>query len=957
MAATGNFTSFDDFLEMYENLTPEQTRRLEEARARKLGSRTSSYGNRTQYSNEIEDILETEISHSEKKLAIDRKIAEINEHILKLKEDLANATTEEEKAEIRAKIRGDERLIREAEEARYAESRLGRLTKTTGKINDIYRGIQEIVTAVQKLNNPWADADAAASKYAKTVGLVQKGMEALRKQTIENVAKGRIGINYNTSTQELLELQSNYAKAAGRNIRLSNEDQENLAAVNFATQGLGTELLPEFEKMGVFLSDASSHIGKMYAQASKEGISLERYAKNVQQGLAMAQTYNFKNGLKGMEEMAKRAAAIRMDMSQVQSFANSFDTIEKSITNAAKLQVLGGPFAAAADPLGMLHDSLMGVEDTQKRMEQIIANIGVYDRKTGEAYTSAFDKQRLKAYAEATGQDFNKVMENVNRNIVVKEIRSQINSSAHASGLNEDIKKLIENSGEIREGKAGVSINGEFKTIDELENEDKDLLVRETKSQSEDIKDIARDVRSLKDMREGFGKQREAVQARFSERTRAGQAEKGATGWLGGQNWFHGILNSLTTLVSFTTAIGMLRGRGGGRLFRAIRRGPTAPVTTAPSTIVEGATEIASGANTAAKTGRIGRAASRIKSAAKLSETVRKTKQIANLVKAGKGVKVASAGLKAAGKKIPIAGALLSAGIEAFENKEKFADRQTRGKAIGQTAGAGIGAALGAGLGTLIGPLGTIVGGVVGEKLGKFVGGAIGGTVTKIQNVRRDNARAKAERKIKDKDAARAIGKLTGDYSVKQMREIQAAVKDGGFNKKKLSNKALRKLRESGDIEMLEALQDKQDAVRIEAKEKKKKEREERRAEAKKNRFNTATFEIGTAYISPISIKGGKPEDGKSGHLSVMEKMRWRAEKEGNENGHSNNGPIEVKIDGKIELKTPNGQSFDIMAEIKKDPALLRKLTQEIIKEMNVQKYGGYKSSRTLGNNIPTANA
>ena len=214
-------------------------------------------------------------------------------HILKLKEDLANATTEEEKAEIRAKIRGEERLKREAEEARYAESRLGRLTKTTGKINDIYRGIQDIVAAVQKLNNPWADADAAASKYAKTVGLVQKGMEALRKQTIENVARGRIGINYNTSAQELLELQSNYAKAAGRNIRLSNEDQENLAAVNFATQGLGTELLPEFEKMGVFLSDASNHIGKMYAQASKEGISLERYAKNVQQGLAMAQTYNF----------------------------------------------------------------------------------------------------------------------------------------------------------------------------------------------------------------------------------------------------------------------------------------------------------------------------------------------------------------------------------------------------------------------------------------------------------------------------------------------------------------------------------------------------------------------------------------------------------------------------------------------------------------------------------------
>ncbi len=835
----------------------------------------------------------------------------------------------------------------------------------TASIKKIYDSVANVISAVQKLNDPWANADAAASKYAKTVGLVQKGMEALRKQTIENVARGRIGINYNTSAQELLELQSNYAKAAGRNIRLSNEDQENLAAVNFATQGLGTELLPEFEKMGVFLSDASSHIGKMYAQASKEGISLERYAKNVQQGLAMAQTYNFKNGLKGMEEMAKRAAAIRMDMSQIQSFANSFDTIEKSITNAAKLQVLGGPFAAAADPLGMLHDSLMGVEDTQKRMEQIIANIGVYDRKTGEAYTSAFDKQRLKAYAEATGQDFNKVMENVNRNIVVKEIRSQINSSAHASGLNEDIKKLIENSGEIREGKAGVSINGEFKTIDELENEDKDLLVRETKSQSEDIKDIARDVRSLKDMREGFVKQREAVQARFSERTGAGQGEKGATGWLGGQNWFHGILNSLTTLFSFTTAIGTLRGRGGGRLFKAIRRrGLTAPVTSSPSTIaanIKGGKQIISsagksysqvgtkvfnsagkeifgGAKSAVTKGAVdaGKASIGRRGAGRLA--TRTAIKVGGKSAAKIGTKLAAGAAKGAG--VGIIGAAGNIATDALVASGKIKE----GGGAHMAMKAGSSALEGAAMGMMLGSVIPGVGNAVGAAIGAVAGAAIG--VVKVQKVRNE--------KLVDSQLQKLGIERKGNYSVGRLSDIDKALQTG-----KMSNSLRKKLLREGDtdiVNQINAVADKREADK-EAKKEKRQEREERRAEAKKNRFNTATFEIGTAYISPISIKGGKPEDGKSGHLSVMEKMRWRAEKEGNENGRSNNGPIEVKIDGKIELKTPNGQSFDIMAEIKKDPALLRKLTQEIIKEMNVQKYGGYKSSRTLGNNIPTANA
>ena len=404
------------------------------------------------------------------------------------------------------------------------------LENTKSNLKGIYGHVQHMI-------EPWAKADEAASKYAKTIAMTAEGMKKLRKTAIENVVSQKIGIYYNVSTDELLKIQNDYAKAVGRGIRVDDTQQESLAAMHAVMNGKEIELAAAFENFGVSLNGVADHAGKMFADASKNGLSFEKYSDNVAKNIKIAQNYTFKNGLKGLESMAKKATAIKLDMGQVASFAEKVSTIEGAIDVASKLQVLGGSFAGIADPLGMLNEGLMDMEGLTDRVIKMIGGMGAFNKQTGEVEVSAFNKQRIKAAAQAMGMDYSQLMESVNAGAKREEITRQISASANATGLNNDMKELLKNSASFNEeGKAGVSINGQFKTLDELTNEDYDDLVKETQDQAADIKDIAKDLRSIKDMEEGTKKQYEANKARMAQRWGLGSAVKGIVGAVGAWN-------------------------------------------------------------------------------------------------------------------------------------------------------------------------------------------------------------------------------------------------------------------------------------------------------------------------------------------------------------------------------------------------------------------------------------
>lgn len=922
-----------------------------------------------------------------------KTIENIEKHIEKLYEKLGNASTEEEKNEILKEI--ELNTERGARLKADVERNGGKLGAVSSFIKEGVQQLKNIYGVIKDFNNQWANVDDAASKYTKAIGQSTKQYEALRKNTINNVSTSRIAIDYNMSADELIKAQQDYAIGAGRNIAVSNEDQENLAAMTAVYGNKANELAVLFEKFGVGLTNTSEHLGDMFNKAAKSGISLEKYVENVRSGLAMAQTYTFAGGLKSMERMAQHAAKIHMDMEQVRALADRSGNVEGAITTAAKMQVLGGPFASMADPLGMLSESWGDMEGLAKRLENITKTMGHFNRATGEVEVDAFNRQRLRAYAEATGQDYGRVMETVHQQAKLGEIRSQINSSS-AAGLSNEMKELIENTATFKNGRAGVTIDDNFKTLDQLTEDDKKELEKLQQTEAQDIKQIAKDVASLKDKREGLSKAWENAKAWISEHFKIGQAEKGGlnfaghrTGlmkWLAGGSLALGLGGAIVSAFRFFKpkrgVLGDFAGEGNvartpRRIFSKIGNKGVQTITKGGNTFnkatgviknSKGTTLYGSEADKAAekmglKTGEYARTKAEQEIFEKTSKQATKkgigsaftkvgvarkgiekalTKSVGKVLgkNAYKGIlKVGPQIMKAGG----IAGAVGLAG-NITENILLSKGKMKKGGNAHTALHIGSKAAEFAGLGTLLGPVGTIAGAALGTIVGSV-----------------QMAKIKREMGLDNKLSQMGIERK-GDYGAKKLKKIDKALTTG-----KISRKVRRKMEREGDFEMLaqvDAAKEQKREEKIARKEKRKSDRLERIKARNGNsetvkRIRHATFYVdvanfegrafGVKKIKPNTNNGvsilSAPQESLSNTARILTNSNSRNNLNSQNIGPNKIEPIDININGTLKLEGKGGQSVDIIDMLKKDKtlekAIIDLLAPSIEKEIRNRKVGG----------------
>lgn len=804
-------------------------------------------------------------------------------------------------------------------------------------LNDIAKGLGEIRGAVMSFNDPWAQADAAASKYAKTIGAAAKGMDALRKGTINNVVKSKIGIDFNMSSDELIKAQASYVKGIGRSISISSEDQTNIAAMSniMGEEGMAS-LGSAFENFGVSISKTSDHVGRMWKEASEAGISFEKYSENVRQNISIAQNYTFKDGLRGLENMARKAAAIKLDMQSIASLANKAGTVEGAIDVSARLQVLGGSFAQMADPLGMLNESLNDMEGLGDRVAKMIGNMGQLDKSTGEVKVSSFNKQRIRAAADAMGMDYGKLMESVNAQAKRGEIERAIGASSNASKLDDRTKELLMNTGTFKDGKAGVSINGEFKTIDQITNKDYDTLIAETRSEAEDVKDIARNLQSLVEKRSGVKKQKEAVQAKVSEDLRLGQIEKDLTTTIGRSNV---LMGTLVFILGLQTAGRIIGGVGDiGKGFKGFKNffggkgnvggtgnaiwekglgkvfGKKGAQNMGKAVASEGAGKIVGEASSVA-----GRAGGNV-----LGKGVGKaaTKGIGGKAAgkmAAKGVtKLGAAAAK--GGAAAMIGAVADIGTDMLVDSGKIKKGGAGHTALKMGSKALEWGGAGAMIGSMIPGIGTAVGATVG---------AIGGSIAGLVSAQKD----KMENVLDNQLSAMGIQRR-GKYSKGQLEEIDEALNTG-----KMSTKLRRKLISEGDTDIVNAVKQA------------KNENQDEKGKVLAN-LKTANFSIGTANIeigtgTGISsfqkqrIKAGRLGGGvdlrpisETGRLPYRIRQREQEGASSNVTG-GNKGEYNININGTLKLTGENGQSIDIIDTLRKNPQMLRSLANLISKEIS----------------------
>lgn len=368
-----------------------------------------------------------------------------------------------------------------------------------------------------EIGQEWGKADQAASAYAKKIGLAADQMARLRDEMIRVGNASKLSANYNKSLEELIQLQSNYANAVGRSIRLTNEQFESLTALSAVVgDDMAVQFSNSLENFGLSATDAGERMTQMFNRSSKQGLSLEKYAKNVTDHLSMAQRYSFKRGVDGLTAMAERAAKLRVDMDMVASLADNLNNIEKSVNVSAQLQVLGGPFTQFADPMGLLHDSLNDVEGLQDRLTNLTNSLGHFNRQTNQIEINNFDRIRLREAASAMGVDYSKLIDQTTTQARRNEIDYQMRG---LTNIPDEYKELLRNIGTFENGVAGaVGVDGEFKSLANLDGNDLKTLADYSKTDSENIRDIAQMLRGYFDVQQGTEKQIATTKAQKFER-------------------------------------------------------------------------------------------------------------------------------------------------------------------------------------------------------------------------------------------------------------------------------------------------------------------------------------------------------------------------------------------------------------------------------------------------------
>lgn len=402
----------------------------------------------------------------------------------------------------------------------YEESWIGKREKQLNNAKEIWggvgRGISELYSKTKEyaskvwrvFNDAIGGIDKAAVSAYRTMGMSVDTMVKLRQHAVATANAFETARNFNASSADLLNLQVSYAKELGRNLNLNSSELTNMAAMRrLVGDEQAIKFTANFEKFGIDVNSASNEMVALFNEAAKTGLNFSKYSAMVADNLHLAQQYTFAKGIDGLKDMVKQSMAVRWNMQQTAAFAEKVSTVEGAITTSAQMSVLGGEFAKFANPMNMLYESLNDMESLNERLIKTFSQFATFNKRTNQIEVSAFDRMRIKSAAQAMGLDYGQVMDSVYGMGRAKVAEEQLRGSS----LGEEYKTFLKNKAMIdrSNGKAYVNLmqeDGTYKQtyLSDITENDKKKMDREMRTESQDIKSIAKSAQTIEEMLNGL---------------------------------------------------------------------------------------------------------------------------------------------------------------------------------------------------------------------------------------------------------------------------------------------------------------------------------------------------------------------------------------------------------------------------------------------------------------------
>lgn len=292
----------------------------------------------------------------------------------------------------------------------------------------IKKAYQKMAQSVEKWMMDFQDKiyDSGIQKGMTTRSQLDKYRSAML-PIMEEVSR-----KYGITKDEFVKMQSDYT-AEGRSKLLNREDikqQSSLGKIYLGGDfGTAAELANNTEIFNMGVSDTVDLMGEMSKQVNKIGLDGRKYLKDMVKNLKMAQKYDFKNGVKGMMNMAKWAQNTRFNMDNLPNMIEDIQKggLEGIITKAAKLQVLGGRFAMGADPIAMAFEAYNDPAALAKRFNSMTMGMGRFNKETGEVEFNGMEMDQMRALAENSGQSIDDIKKQARYNVKKDRVEGFIN--------------------------------------------------------------------------------------------------------------------------------------------------------------------------------------------------------------------------------------------------------------------------------------------------------------------------------------------------------------------------------------------------------------------------------------------------------------------------------------------------------------------------------------------------
>lgn len=330
--------------------------------------------------------------------------------------ELEKLGTEESLKEAAALKKTNEYLTQEIALRKGINKELGKgvnLLKSAG--NELINGAKtlknEFIPSLSQVFQKFLEIDDLAHKTANTIGFQGskfKYMEANIKES--NIAFNKMGFAMGSA----YEVQQSLSDATGRQVTLSTNAATAMAETARITGMLPTELatmVGQMEAFGMGAQQSTNIIYEMSRETSAMGVNSGKVIKKFQENLGLLNKLNFKNGVRGLKDMAIFSEKFKIDMQDVAAVADKVFRPEGAIEAAAQLQVLGGSLAALGDPFTLMYKARNAPEELAKSLTQAASASATWDETTKDWKINANELDRLREAANALGMDYSKLAE------------------------------------------------------------------------------------------------------------------------------------------------------------------------------------------------------------------------------------------------------------------------------------------------------------------------------------------------------------------------------------------------------------------------------------------------------------------------------------------------------------------------------------------------------------------